>query len=171
MLRDNTSGLRAWFRSGEPWIWMNAAAVGISIAAVTGLLLLIAMRGFAHFWPAGLAGDPLPRRLRRAPHHPRRDRRQREPAGVPVSRVDRASPDSLPEDQLTVERWLIKTGNRRSRRPGLPLDRCARLVEDVGYPEDAVVLERMEWGNAYGFLRSVYQDGVLSSEGRRPGTI
>ena len=43
---------RQWFASGEPWIWMNAAAVGISITAVLGILGLIAFKGFAHFWPA-----------------------------------------------------------------------------------------------------------------------
>ena len=45
------SFVRNWFASGEPWIWLNAAAVGISIVAVVGVLALIAVRGFAHFWP------------------------------------------------------------------------------------------------------------------------
>jgi phosphate transport system permease protein len=164
MLRDNTSGVRAWFRSGEPWIWFNAAAVGISIAAVTGLLLLIAMRGFAHFWPAGLAEI----RYLDAFGESRTTLGEIvDSESLPVSQFlesTGASPDSLPEDQLTVERWLIKTGNRRVSPPDFRWV-VAHLVEDVGYPEDAVVLEREEWGNAYGFLRSVYQDGVLSSEG------
>ena len=55
MLQAEKTSLRSWFSSGEIWIWMNAAAVGISIAAVVGLLGLIAVRGLAHFWPADIA--------------------------------------------------------------------------------------------------------------------
>ena len=44
-------GIGSWLRSGEPMIWANAAAVSISIIAVLGLLLLLAVRGLAHFWP------------------------------------------------------------------------------------------------------------------------
>ena len=34
---------------------MNAAAVGISLSAVIGILLLIAVKGLSHFWPADVA--------------------------------------------------------------------------------------------------------------------
>ena len=30
--------IRDWFKSGSPWIWLNAAAVSVSIIAVLGLL-------------------------------------------------------------------------------------------------------------------------------------
>ena len=43
--------LGRWIRSGEPMIWLNAAAVSLSVLAVAGLLLLLAVRGFSHFWP------------------------------------------------------------------------------------------------------------------------
>ena len=49
------SFFQRWFASGEPWIWMNAAAVGISVTAVVGILLLLAVKGLAHFWPADIA--------------------------------------------------------------------------------------------------------------------
>ena len=50
-----TSFFKRWFASGEPWIWMNAAAVGISVTAVGGILLLLAVKGLAHFWPSDIA--------------------------------------------------------------------------------------------------------------------
>ena len=34
---------------------MNAAAVGVSVSAVVGIVLLIAVKGLAHFWPADVA--------------------------------------------------------------------------------------------------------------------
>ena len=43
-----------WFKTGDPWIWLNAAAVTVSIIMVGGLLLLIASRGLVHFWPKPL---------------------------------------------------------------------------------------------------------------------
>ena len=32
--------MRNWFKSGEPWVWLNAAAVSASLIVVIGLLLL-----------------------------------------------------------------------------------------------------------------------------------
>ncbi|MBT4838599.1 MAG: phosphate ABC transporter, permease protein PstA, partial [Methylococcales bacterium] len=43
---------RQWFKSGVPWIWINAGAIAIAIVAVVGLLGLIMIRGMSHFWPA-----------------------------------------------------------------------------------------------------------------------
>ena len=41
-----------WFKSGEPWVWLTATAVGTSIIAVLGLVGIIAVKGLAHFWPS-----------------------------------------------------------------------------------------------------------------------
>ncbi|MCG8436319.1 MAG: phosphate ABC transporter, permease protein PstA, partial [Gammaproteobacteria bacterium] len=49
-MKDKPS-LKVWWESGSPWIWLNAAAVSISMIMVIGLLLLIAVRGLQHFWP------------------------------------------------------------------------------------------------------------------------
>ena len=34
------------------------------------------------------------------------------------------------------------------------------FLEDISYPEDLVTLERREWGNFYGYLTGIRQDGV-----------
>ena len=47
--------IREWLKSGSPWVWLNAAAVSISIILVFGLLALIAVRGGVHFWPSRVA--------------------------------------------------------------------------------------------------------------------
>ena len=41
-----------WWKSGDPWIWLTAAAVTVSIVIVAALLIFIAARGLGHFWPA-----------------------------------------------------------------------------------------------------------------------
>jgi phosphate transport system permease protein len=47
--------MREWFKTGAPWVWLNAAAVSLSLIMVFGLLALIAIRGLGHFWPADVA--------------------------------------------------------------------------------------------------------------------
>ena len=49
MEMQRRQSLLSWIRSGEPMIWANAAAVSVSVIAVLGLLLLLAVRGFGHF--------------------------------------------------------------------------------------------------------------------------
>ena len=43
--------IKKWFKTGDPWIWLNAAAVSASLIIVLGLLALIAVKGLSHFWP------------------------------------------------------------------------------------------------------------------------
>jgi len=43
--------MKNWWKSGDPWIWLTAASVSISILTVVGLLFLIAVNGLGHFWP------------------------------------------------------------------------------------------------------------------------
>ena len=40
-----------FYKSGTPWIWLNAGAVTISVIMVAGVRARIAMRGLGHFWP------------------------------------------------------------------------------------------------------------------------
>lgn len=51
---SQSSSVKTWFKSGNPWVWLNAGAVSISLVMVIGLLLLIAIRGLGHFWPADI---------------------------------------------------------------------------------------------------------------------
>ena len=44
--------IRLWFKSGTPWVWLNAAAVSASLIMVIGVLGLILVRGAGHFWPS-----------------------------------------------------------------------------------------------------------------------
>src|SRR5690606_9693452 len=78
---------------------------------------------------------------------------------LPVGQFIEADPstaESVPADAVQVERWLIRSGNRREAPPDFRWV-VAHQVEELRHPPDALVLERVEWGNAYGFLRSVYE--------------
>lgn len=151
--------LQNWFNSGEPYIWLNAGAVSLSIIMVVGLIALIAVRGLGHFWPNSVAnfqyldGDTSTMIIG-------------EIVGeevVPKSQAG-ASAASLVPDSDFVERQLIKTGNRDYL--GLDfrwIEKAA--VSNLTVPEDIIVVERREWGNFYGFLTGIKQDGELLATG------
>lgn len=163
MLHAQKTSVRTWLSSGELWIWMNAAAVGISIAAVGGLLALIAVRGLAHFWPADIAeisyldengqssvavGEMI----------------ESETLSLEQYRDATADDADFPAGQEMVTRWLVKTGNRRQDPPDFEWLYEHRFQE-ITYPEPLAVFERMEWGNAYGTLRSVLENGESVASG------
>ncbi|MBI5462237.1 MAG: phosphate ABC transporter permease PstA [Gammaproteobacteria bacterium] len=148
-----------WFKSGTPWIWLNAAAVSASLIAVAGLLGLIAARGLGHFWPANIAeidyrkdGQTI-RLIGEIRDHEDVLRERLVSAGLTV-----------PEDVLTVRRYQIKNGNRDVTG----LDFAWILGPDIQaqrYPDDLVVIERREWGNFYGYLREVREAGKTVASG------
>lgn len=144
---------KGWWRSGTPWIWLNAMAVGVGVSAVAGLLGLIAVRGLAHFWPADVAvmgladGSVVMGEL------------------VDVEYTDPASFEQAGgQDAGPIERWLVKTGNRRINGPDFRWVLAAD-VADTRFPSDVAVFERAEWGNAYGRISALYENGVLVANG------
>jgi len=146
-------GISGWYRSGAPWIWLNAAAVAACLAMVFGLLLLLGARGLGHFWPKPvlqanyLAVDP--------------------PVTVIGEIVDSETVDAgqlqfsaagvtLGGDR--IERQLLKLGNRDITGNDFAWI-LPSLLDEVEYPERLVTLERREWGNFYGFLSGILQNG------------
>jgi phosphate transport system permease protein len=143
--------IKNWFDTGAPFVWLNAGAVSISIIMVVGLILLIAVRGLGHFWPADVAVFDY----------------YAEPGDAPVRLmgemvdeevVSRSRAGNPGYEGETIQRNLIKTGNRDIS--GLDF----RWILDAGiknkaYPDNSMVVERREWGNLYAFLTSIELDG------------
>ncbi len=152
--------MRQWFASGSPWVWLNAAAVTISIIMVAGLLLLIAVRGLGHFWPKNVVEFTL-----RADHGAQQavlgeihDSEQ-----VSVERL-RAAGYEVADGQEWIPRYLVKTGNRDLT--GLDFRwLLATQIRQRRLPPDVVTLERREWGNFYGYIKALQRDGKVLAEG------
>lgn len=151
-------GLASWFGSGEPMIWMNAAAVSLSIIAVLGLLLLLAVRGFGHFWPGAIMradivqGDSV-----RAIMGERVESEQVSGEQLRGAGVEPRGPGPF------YGRTLVKQGNRDF----LGADFVWVLEEQLqnrAYPPRAMAVERLEWGNFYGELRQVLEAGQLVAD-------
>lgn len=147
------------FNSGAPWIWLTAGAVTISIVMVVGLLSLIAVRGLAHFWPGNIVEtyvvDEAGQKVRILGEVTNRELltiAQLEAAG-------RALPDD--PDQQFVHRYLFKQGNRDLTGRDF-IWYMDTTMGEWAYPESAIMLERREWGNFYGYpLRILEHDKVV----------
>lgn len=145
-----------WFAGGEPYIWLNAGAVSLSLVMVTGLLGLIMVRGLGHFWPADVvAFDYLDR-----------DGAVIALAGefvdqeaVPRARVAGAD-GRVPAATDIVTRRLLKVGNRDLSGFDYRwvLDAA---VDNLSHPQDVMAVERLEWGNFYGYLKALKENGEI----------
>ncbi|MCK5648048.1 MAG: phosphate ABC transporter permease PstA [Gammaproteobacteria bacterium] len=145
--------LRNWFASGEPWVWLNAAAVSTSLLMVFGLLALIAYNGLGHFWPADLMEAELVDGEKKSVLIGE----IRESETVLAQQI-RDAGIHLPEDVQRVKRILLKQGNRDI----YGLDFRWILDRDVinkHYPENLLAIERREWGNLYGRLIGIKENG------------
>ncbi len=103
--------LKSWFKSGSPWVWLNAGAVAIAVIMTLGLLAVIASRGPGHFSrrPADVIEAST-----RIPGQPARlmAREAVESEEVPRARL---AASGLPVDAAGGEfmtRELLKVGNR-----------------------------------------------------------
>ncbi|MEE4637197.1 MAG: phosphate ABC transporter permease PstA [Wenzhouxiangella sp.] len=151
--------MRQWFRSGDPWIWLIGGAVSISLIMVIGLLLLIAVRGLGHFWQPPIVETTF------------HDQGQEivvlgtiRSSETVTAQAVREAGFEVPEEQDLVNRYLFHLGNRDLTGRDFQWF-IGDYLEDWRYPEDAIVLERREWGDFYGYLLAVEEGGQVVAEG------
>ena len=152
--------MREWFRTGTPWIWLNASAVAISLILVFGLLSLIAARGMVYFWPKDVIQAQYTDRGGQVMRVIGEIHGTEE---VSAARV-RDSGFDVPADDTFYTRYLLKTGNRDSLGVDFRVV-LAKDLKDITYPDDLMVIERREWGNFYGYLKDVKENGVVVAAG------
>ncbi len=159
LAQQNRLSTREWLKSGEPFIWVNAAAVTLSTVAVVGVLALIAVRGLGHFWPA----DVVQAQYALQGEAPRRVLGELvESETVTIEQVH-ASGMQFESSKPLVQRDLFKFGNRDVT--GADFGWLVHdLLVDIEEPTSALVLERREWGNFYGFLRQVKEKGEVIAD-------
>lgn len=136
-------------RRGTPFIWLTGGALALSLLLVAGMLVLIAWKGLGFFWQKDLVSLRL-----------------KDGSAILGEIVERETiPDPDNPDAPVRHRVKIKQGNRDLYGVDfvwLPEDEiAARAV-----PEDALSVERLEWGNFYGYLKEVREgDKVLAGGG------
>jgi phosphate transport system permease protein len=151
---------RSWLKSGTPWIWLNAGAAALCLVMVVGLVLMIAVRGLGHFWPAPVVETYF------APpgEQPRRLLGEVTGSETVTAQVVQDSGMPVPPDQALIDRWLIKLGNRDITGRDFQWFVEPYLIER-SHPENVIALERTEWGDFYGYLLRVTEGDRVVGEG------
>lgn len=155
------NSLNGWFKSGAPGVWISGGAVSIAVIMTIGLLAVIAVRGLGHFWPADLihANYDVPGQanllvIGEVVQKEEVPRERLKTAGLPV-------PDQGPE---FMTRELIKVGNRDLNGTDFTWI-VGEWLTNQKTPPELMTIERREWGNFYGYLVNVKQDGKVIAEG------
>jgi phosphate transport system permease protein len=156
MMSNNT---KAWFKSGAPWIWFNAAAVSASLIMILGVLCLIIFRGIGHFWPGDIS------RFSYQENNGQVKTLFGEiiDTSETLAAAAKISGFNMTDDESTLVQYQIKTGNRDVTGSDFRWIQ-ERNIKQQDTPTDLVVIERREWGNFYGQLVSVNdKTGVIAS--------
>ena len=162
MKRTNNQkpAFNSWWKSGNPWIWLNAGAVSVSMIMVVGLILLIAVRGLMHFGAPTLfemqveENDGSIVRLLGA---------VTDSEEVTVARL-RESGMTVDSENDFVTRYLFKVGNRDVYGSDFRFVIAPR-ISDRSEPRDAMIVERTEWGDQVAYLESVKEGGEVVASG------
>ncbi|WLD57807.1 phosphate ABC transporter permease PstA [Salinispirillum sp. LH 10-3-1] len=147
--------MREWFRSGTPWIWLTGGALALSLIMVVGLLSLIAVRGFGHFWPAKVAEAEVVDLATGARSMVLGEITRTET--VPAA-VAREGGQMVAEQLDLVNRVLFKRGNRDQFGQDFVWHLEPNLTE-LRFPPEVLAIERREWGNFYGYPIAMEFDG------------
>ncbi|MCA1777827.1 MAG: hypothetical protein LC637_00155, partial [Xanthomonadaceae bacterium] len=160
-MHRSQSSIRTWFRSGDPWIWMIGGALAISLIMVIGLMTLIAVRGFGHFWAKPIAETTATVDGIETPVLGIMTRSET----LPAERI-RESGQPIPQDQLLVTRYLFNIGNRDLTGRDF-VWYLESALSDLRYPDQAMMVERREWGNFYGFPEALERQGAVVASGEQ----
>jgi phosphate transport system permease protein len=130
-------------REGNHWVWFNAMAVAISLLAVIGLISFIVFKGMGHFWPKDIHAYTV-----------------QDGQGGTVQligelhrRSDRVE-GNIKEGVTQIPQLLVKVGNRDIFGADFKWVDEQAIVKD-NTAKDLIMVERYEWGNLYGRLKSV----------------
>src|SRR5919108_2474854 len=145
--------MKKFWKSGDPFIWLTGGALAFSLIMVAGLVILILWSGLGFFWPTDVT------RLWLADN------------AVVLGQIDER--EVIPQPGAPVGtpvkyRVKVKQGNRDLYGADFVwLDEAEIVTRDE--PLQAVVMERREWGNFYGFIKAVRDHGQAVAEGPEPG--
>jgi phosphate transport system permease protein len=152
--------MKLWFKSGKPWIWLNAAAVSTCLIMVVGILSLITVRGIGHFWPAQVGQYTY------EADSGKQEVIFGEKVDATVTSLAAAisAGYKMAENEDALIQYQLKTGNRDVTGADFRWIQ-QRRIKDTRYPLDMMVVERREWGNFYGQLLELKENNKVIATG------
>ncbi len=145
--------MRTWLKkilaSGDLFVWASGAGLAMALMMVVGLLLLITVNGMGFFW----TGDIVDLTLMDGTHV------MGQLAGREII------PNSVtPDAPKGKGRIRVKIGNRDLY--GLDFKWVDEdTIAAQAFPPNAVLLERREWGNFYGWIKAIHKGETPHTEG------
>jgi phosphate transport system permease protein len=145
--------MKNFWKGGEPFIWLTGGALAFALIMVAGLLTLIVWSGLGFFWPTDVTRFSLG------------------DGTVVLGQV--MEREVIPQPGATVGtparyRLKVRQGNRDLYGADFIWIDESQIVGRQEPPQ-AVVIERREWGNLYGFIKEVRDHGQVVAEGPEQG--
>lgn len=140
--------MKNFWKSGDPFIWVTGGALTFSLLMIGGLLFLIMAKGLGFFWSSDIAEVKL--------------KDGSKLLGQITAREKIPQPGAPPG---TPKRYRIQLqiGNRDIY--GLDFRWVnEEEIAKIDYPRNAVLLERREWGNMYGFIKEIREGEVVVAQ-------
>ncbi len=134
--------MKNFWKSGDPFVWLTGGAIALSLIMILGLLGLIVVNGLRQFWPPQIVELHL------------------QNGETVLGEIWEREEILALDGQGSGHRIRLKIGNRDL----YPLDfRWIDESEIVAkrYPENVLVLERLEWGNFYGRFNTLKQGNTI----------
>jgi phosphate transport system permease protein len=158
--------IKSWFKSGSPWIWLNAAAVSTCLIMVVGILGLIVARGVGHFW----ASPIVQLSYQEENGQIKTIIGEHVDSTVTPAAMAKATGFKLSDDEDVLVQYLIKTGNRDLTGTDFRWIQ-ERNIKEQSQPSEMMVIERREWGNFYGTLTAIKENGQVIASGEQAWSI
>jgi phosphate transport system permease protein len=142
-------GFREFMRRGNALVWLSGGTLALSLLMITVLVGYIGAKGLGYFWPHPLV--------------------QFDTADGPVLGEVSSREEAKGQDP---ERLQIRLANRDLYGQDFKWFKASEL-SNRQFPQDAVLVERLEYGAFIGRIRSVQEDGKTLAEGvaALPGTM
>lgn len=142
-----------FWKSGDPFIWVTGGALCLSLIMVAALVLLILVNGLGFFWPKDVIQLTLT-----------------DGKVIVGEKTDReAIPQpGAPPDTPEKYRIQLKQGNRDIYGADFVWVDESEIAWQTKPPE-IVVIERREWGNLYGTVKTFKEDGRVVARGSAGG--
>lgn len=141
--------MRNFWKSGDPFVWLTGGALVFSLLMIAGLLFLIMVKGLGFFWPSDIARVTLKDGSQLLGQITGREKIPQ--PGAPIGTPER-------------HRIQLKIGNRDIYGFDFRWVNEEDIAETM-YPDTAVLFERLEWGNMYGFVKEVRSNGKVIARG------
>ena len=158
--------ITSWFKSGSPWIWLNAAAVSTCLIMVVGILGLIMARGVGHFW----ASPIVELSYQEDDGQVKTIIGEHVDTTVTPAAMAKATGFKLSDSEDVLVQYLIKTGNRDLTGTDFRWIQ-ERHIKTQSSPLDLMVIERREWGNFYGTLTAIKENGQVIATGEQAWSV